>query len=423
MPSMLNLSELGTFSRPKLLEALKTYDVNLSKSQSRSRADILSVIQTLPDSLVQTLRNHLIEGAIGNLPTPSAGSKHARSNLDMDSSHLSKRQRHRELAESDVQPSSGLCEDLKFLLLPTEDEVKHCYREFLAATSNDALSLSVCVACARECRTSDGEKLTLASIPNCERLMPKMTHFAHRLTSRMLLVHECLETINGELTGWFCKDCLRALRSNRLPPLALANRMWIGPIPEEVSRLTVPEQILVSLFHPRCYVYKLYPRDTWSHTRDATMLQRGLIGNVTTFEHNLPDIVRMLDGHLMPRPLSILASTIAVTYIGPGKIPKNWLKQTFRVRRAVVYAALHCFKHVTRHPGYQDIDISEDILSTLPVDDVPVEILATMANDPDIEVVQEEADTYLATDSLDRSSERSHQIIRLLLTHLCDSLQ
>jgi hypothetical protein len=221
----------------------------------------------------------------------------------------------------------------------------------------------------------------------------------------MLLVTEKVNTMDGRHEGWFCMDCLHAIQSNRLPALALANRMWIGRIPEELTQLTVPEQILVSLYHPRCYIYKLYPCDLWSNGSNTTSLQNGLKGNVTTYELNMPDIVRMLEGKLMPHPTSILASMIAVSFIGTGQVPKTWLKKTFRVRRAVVHAAIRCLKEVTCHPGYKDLIISSEALDQLPEDNVPLEILAAIQHEPNVDKAQQEAESYLQNDQSQFPSE------------------
>lgn len=66
---------------------------------------------------------------------------------------------------------------------------------------------------------------------------------------------------------------------------------------------------------------------------------------------------------------------ISVTYIGVGKLPKNWLRSTFRVRREAVASALAWLK--TNNPKYYgNIMISADALRQLPDDDVPDELLS-----------------------------------------------
>lgn len=43
-----------------------------------------------------------------------------------------------------------------FMKLPTYEEQKACYRAFRFATSNEALSHSICVVCGREMWSSEG---------------------------------------------------------------------------------------------------------------------------------------------------------------------------------------------------------------------------------------------------------------------------
>jgi hypothetical protein len=167
--------------------------------------------------------------------------------------------------------------------------------------------------------------------------------------------------------------------------------MWIGLIPVEISALTVPERSLISKYHPQCYVYKLYPQDLWTKDPNAANLQTALVGNVTTYALNLPDVVKMVSGKLLPRPLGILSGTIAVTMIGPGNIPPNWLKRTFRVCRAAALAAILCLKFTTRHPAYQELEVSDELLGLLPDDGVPLDILAAIRHEPDVGVAQRES--------------------------------
>lgn len=279
-----------------------------------------------------------------------------------------------------------------FLQLPNPTQIRACHAAFVERSSNAALARHICVVCSRQLMAAKFEKLSVANIPNRDCLVPKKRHFAHQLTDELLLDHQHIFNEDGVIKGWICPECLCALHAKKLPKLALADRMWIGPIPIEISTLTIPEQNLISLYHPRCYVYKLHPRNLWTTSdSDEATLQTGLVGNVTSFALNIPDVARMLEGKLLPHPPLILASTIAVTLIARGTVPKSWLRKTFRVRRAAVYAALICLKYTTRHPGYKDIEISADALDALPTDDIPLEILASVGQNEDITVAQQEA--------------------------------
>ncbi|KAF8576530.1 hypothetical protein K439DRAFT_1366992 [Ramaria rubella] len=149
-----------------------------------------------------------------------------------------------------------------------------------------------------------------------------------------------------------CKSCLKSLKSqvNKPPALSLANRMWIGHVPWQLQVLSIPEQLLIAPVYPRVFVFKL------------------------TYKLNQPDVVAMIKGNLMPQPQTILASLLAVTFIGHGDVPKSWLKTTFRVRRQFVYEALLWLKtHNLKYYGNIDIDATR--ISSLPEDNVPHAIL------------------------------------------------
>lgn len=104
---------------------------------------------------------------------------------------------------------------------------------------------------------------------------------------------------------------MSSLRTGSIRSAKFANGLWIGAVPLELQDLTLPEQLLVSLHFPR-----------------------------VSFALNTEKIADMLTGQLLPRPPRVLASVIAVSIIGKGRLPKKWLNTTFRVRRRRVYEAL-----------------------------------------------------------------------------------
>ncbi|THG93982.1 hypothetical protein EW026_g7391 [Hermanssonia centrifuga] len=180
------------------------------------------------------------------------------------------------------------------------------------------------------------------------------------------------------------------------PPMSLANNLWIGRIPWELARLTVPEQLLVSLLHPRVFVFKLFPRDKDVRPEDAS-LQRAMRGNISTYEQDVAGVAAMVQGRLMPRPASILSSIITITYIGKDVLRKAWLQRTFRVRREVVRQALLWLKR--ENPKYYGhIDIDERRLELLPEDDVPPEIMDVVRQTTDVGLVDQESAGYVPTD-------------------------
>ncbi|KAJ3911856.1 hypothetical protein F5877DRAFT_22704, partial [Lentinula edodes] len=169
-----------------------------------------------------------------------------------------------------------------------------------------------------------------------------------------------------------CHECLASLKlKTKTPPrLSLANNLWIGKIPEKLYALTFPEQLLVALLYPRVFVFKLYPKKVGGK-RDN--LQRGMRGNVSSYELNMAGIQSMLEGNLMPRPPAILASILTVTFVGQGKLPKGWLHSTFKVRQDFVGGALQCMKELNKK-HYDHIVIDPERIRSLPYDGVPEEI-------------------------------------------------
>ncbi len=287
----------------------------------------------------------------------------------------------------------------KFLDLPSDDHLKECYSQFYNATSNAATKDVICAVCAREISvTGDGiSTLKIEDIPNPHRLRPTTSHPEHVLYTDMLLQAEGIEEVAGHgSTANVCHECLSDLhkREPDLPPkLSLANDLWIGPVPHELQTLTLPEQMLIALVYPRVFVYKLYPKHLQFRPNVAT-LQRGMRGTVSSYDLDLEGAAAMIQGNLMPRPLSVLATVVSITFIGKGPMPKSWLHHTFRVRRRVVLRALLWLK--ANNPKYYgEIAIDAERLSTLPEDEVPIEISGVARQTEEEEAVLHESTGYV----------------------------
>lgn len=192
-----------------------------------------------------------------------------------------------------------------------------------------------------------------------------------------------------------CSLCLNHLQEKKRegpPRLALANGLWIGRVPWQLQQLTFAEQLLVALLYPRVYVFKLYPKKG-GRGLETEDLQRGMRGNVSTFDINSDAITNMVQGRLMPRPPAVLASLVTITFIAAGQMSKRWLRSFFRVRRRNIALALEWLKR--NNPQYfGDIEINAERLSRLPEDDVPEEIMATVRQSDETNVIEEEADGY-----------------------------
>ena len=291
----------------------------------------------------------------------------------------------------------------KFLEVPSSSIIHRCYEDFYSATSNSALKTTVCGICAREVSVrNDGLSVMKIDALPTHRLTPLAPHPAHdKFHGGMLLEPRgVVISPSGEEEVNVCGSCKMELGKDRnLPPkFSLANNLWIGWVPWELKKLTFPEQLLIAHLYPRVFVFKLYPKST-GYAHNTATLQWGMRGNVSTYNLNVNAVTEMLEGKLMPRPLTILSSLISVTYIGVGKLPKTWLRSTFRVRREAVATALAWLK--TNNPKYYgDVTISVDALEQLPDDDVPDEILSIVRQSSDVGILDQEGAGYVRTDDI-----------------------
>jgi hypothetical protein len=163
------------------------------------------------------------------------------------SDHRSKRQKlsHRHEVPTLEEPAiteNGVG-DSGFLQAPKQEVVDGCITRFIDRMSNDALSMCICAACARSLPISDTEEMDVNSIPNGQLLIPCEAHPAHQLTCSMLLEKTA---VSDDQRCGLCVECKRNLEKKCIPRLALANDMWMGPVPFELALLTLPEQVLIA---------------------------------------------------------------------------------------------------------------------------------------------------------------------------------
>ena len=158
--------------------------------------------------------------------------------------------------------------------LPSDEQTRGCYREFYEATDDRELVVQTCGICAREVNAAKSEvtEMNLEDIPNRNRLRPFEDHEAHKLYSGLLLEPTGVKVEGKNIIVSICRECNKELSktSDLPPPHSLANNLWIGPIPWELARLTVPEQMLIALLYPRVFVYKLSNK-TWYQQETATL--------------------------------------------------------------------------------------------------------------------------------------------------------
>jgi len=380
------------------LDDVSRLDVQAILSATKGCLSVPSHVRRLKDTLTHFVIDNMSPELSANIGALLA----ARDNGRTGRSSQQKRRRQevdpppRKVARVTLDDEE--CKTNEFLELPSDDVIRNCYRQFYEATSNSALKMVVCAVCGRE-RDHHPDNVVafhLQDIPSPSRLFPSSPHDQQTLFNGMLLEPHGMSTIDGCTTVNVCGECLMDLRKDSpLPPrFSLANGLWVGHIPIELSSLTFPEQLLIAHLYPRVYVFKLYPK---SGGGAAAELQRGMRGNVSTYELNVSAAAEMVEGALMPRRPSVLASLIAITYIGVGPLPQRWLRSMFRVRRYHVARALEWLR--TNNPTYYgEIAISPSRLSDLPEDGIPDEILSVVRHSTDVGLVDQENGGYIRTE-------------------------
>jgi hypothetical protein len=129
-----------------------------------------------------------------------------------------------------------------------------------------------------------------------------------------------------------------------LPPkYALANKLYIGPVPAELNDLTAVEEALIARARIKCCIYRI---ENNFNTNDMTQSRiKGNVPSIPTGEYFQ----------------ILLANNINYDH--------SIIKRLFRVRRKQIENALKWLKK--NNPYYTDVIISDENLFQLPDNDIP----------------------------------------------------
>eukprot|EP00732_Lithocolla_globosa_P001331 Lithocolla_globosa_v1_NODE_638_length_3534_cov_135.240299.p1 type:complete len:359 gc:universal NODE_638_length_3534_cov_135.240299:1778-702(-) len=184
-----------------------------------------------------------------------------------------------------------------------------------------------------------------------------------------------------------CHTCLSSLNNSEIPPLALANFMWVGKVPEELTGLTRIEEKLLGIYRSCNYIIRLHYKT--SETAKCQQ-QKALVGNIITFPQNMANTIRTLQK--FPMPLHELKDHVKVHLVGVTLPKKKELKRLLTVRRdKVIKAAEWLIKHNCLYKG---LKIDPNTYKDLPKNNIPPELYATMMHDKEIADSFSEGTTY-----------------------------
>ena len=153
-----------------------------------------------------------------------------------------------------------------------------------------------------------------------------------------------------------CYECNHFLERKVMPPMALANGLWVGNVPKVLSDLTFVERLLVSRIRSnRCIVHVL--KGGWKMRANAIM-----------FPSPIPKLCNIL-----PPTIEELDEVIAFMFTGVAQPTAEDMKRTPMLAcRRYISAALEWLK--INHSDYADVLISQENLKLYPEEGPPVTI-------------------------------------------------
>lgn len=207
----------------------------------------------------------------------------------------------------------------------------------------------------------DQFELDIAEVENRwldpEVIQPPMP-FAEGVLKDVLVDPAGISGSNDNIVLTLCKTCASSLRRKEVPPLALSNRMYLGPVPSELADLTVIEEAMIARCRAQCWVVQLK-----EDNQDIVVptSQRGMKGHIIIYPQNPSAIAESL-----PPTLEEVTSPLCVLFVGASRPTDEWLRDKAKplaVRGYKVRNALKWLKRHNRH--YKDITINESVLTQL----------------------------------------------------------
>ena len=228
-------------------------------------------------------------------------------------------------------------------------------RDWVNDISVSALKELVCGVCARLVSTTDTVRYDLKS-----QVLDVLLQSAGRVLPPQLASNEklilCDAGKDGE-TGLLvvCKECNTWLNGKKkIPRLSLANGLWLGEVPPELSDLHFVEKLTVARYRHNVCVVTV---DTGARKMHA---------NAVIFSQPVAKFQKKL-----PPSLDELGEVLAVMFLGPSHpTEKDFARTPLLVCKHHVLRALQWLK--SNHCDYRDLEISLENLNSYSSSEPPV---------------------------------------------------
>lgn len=168
-----------------------------------------------------------------------------------------------------------------------------------------------------------------------------------------------------------CLSCINSLKDKVVPVESLANGLWIGQVPDELSDLSWTEKLLIARVSHNHFVVRV-----------ASSGMHKLKANAICHSLPTPKIYSVL-----PPPREDLDEVLAFIFIGPNPpTPEDYQRTPFLVRRNKVARALRWLK--LNHVDYADIEISQKHLNEYNDISPPVYVLYQPSGNDSIKIAE-----------------------------------
>lgn len=247
-------------------------------------------------------------------------------------------ERRRETRRQDSEVQASCCEEQRssWPSSISPETKEECIKNFLTATSSDALRELVCGVCGENKlpRELHPEPFVLTE-PQKTKLKRKddspvpERKFKHRSYDGLVLhpdgVHD---PVDGAPSIRICRKCRRPLSKDKMPSNALANGLDLGDVPECLKDLTVVEESMIARRRAKVYVVHLKEstdddeEEEQGSSATPANRQRGFRGHIIVY----PQAVENLDS-VLPPPIKEALTPICVVFVGSKRPTKEWLKE------------------------------------------------------------------------------------------------
>jgi len=122
-----------------------------------------------------------------------------------------------------------------------------------------------------------------------------------------------------------CPECYASLQRNKIPRMALANKLYCGVLPLQFQDLTWVEEMVCAIYQNTAHITRLYGS---SDATNPTVLH----GNTCAHDMNLVSTASIL-----PRTPADINGMLSVVFVGAGKLESKSLKNLFKIRKNKVW--------------------------------------------------------------------------------------